>query len=325
VIANVAGTVTGTGRIDWTEDGITSSGRFSSDSLDFAAAFGPVHGASGTIEFTDLLGLTTAPNQRLRVASINPGIEVADGEIGIELRNGEVLALTGATWPFMGGTLTMHPVELRIGATEERRYVLEIAGLDAARFVEYMELENMAATGTFDGTVPLVFDAEGNGHVVGGLLLSRPPGGNVSYVGQLTYEDMGAIPNFAFDALRSLDYRQMRVTLDGDLTGEIVTRVRMDGVSQGAGARENFLTRKIASLPIRVDVNIRAPFYSLIGNIRAMYDPLAIRDPRDLGLIDAQGNAIRREAPAPPPAPIGPEDLTPDEAVIQRRESEDTP
>lgn len=324
-VANVAGTVTGTGRIAWTEQDITSSGRFSSDSLDFAAAFGPVHGASGTVEFIDLLGLTTAPNQRLRVRSINPGIEVTDGEIGIELRGGEVLALTGATWPFMGGTLTMRPVELRLGAAEERRYVLEVAGFDAARFVEYMNLENMAATGTFDGTVPLVFDAEGNGRVVGGLLLSRPPGGNVAYVGQLTYEDMGPIPNLAFDALRSLDYRQMRVALDGDLIGEVVTRVRMDGVSQGAGARENFVTRKIAALPIRVDVNIRAPFYSLIGNIRAMYDPLAIRDPRELGLIDAQGNAIRRETEGPPPEPIDPQDLLPDEAAIQRRESEDTP
>lgn len=325
VVSNVRGTVTGTGRVDWNEDGITSHGRFSSESLDFAAAFGPVHGASGTIEFTDLLGMTTAPDQRLRVASINPGVEVTDGEVGIEIRNGEVLALTGATWPFMGGTLTMHPVEMHIGAAEERRYVLEVEGLDAARFVEYMELENMAATGTFDGTVPLVFDAEGNGRVIGGLLLSRAPGGNVSYVGQLTYEDMGAIPNFAFDALRSLDYRQMQVMLDGDLIGEIVTRVRMDGVSQGATARKNILTRKIAALPIRVHVNVRAPFYSLIGNIRAIYDPQAIRDPRELGLIDAQGNAIRRASEGPPPEPPEPSDLIPDEPAIQRRESEETP
>ena len=48
----------------------------------------------------------------------------------VRVRNGEVLALTGGTWPFMGGTLTMRPVELRIGAAEERRYVLEIEGLE---------------------------------------------------------------------------------------------------------------------------------------------------------------------------------------------------
>ena len=136
---------------------------------------------------------------------------------------------------------------------------------------------------------------------------------------------MGAIANFAFDALRSLDYHDMRVALDGDLTGEIVAQVRLDGVSQGAGAKQNILTRKLAALPIRVDVNVRAPFYTLLGSIRALYDPEAIRDPRDLGLIDERGNVIRRESDGTTPEPAQPPTETPDEAAIQRRESEEVP
>ena len=326
VVSNVRGTVTGVGRIDWNAAGVTSSGRFSSESLDFAAAFGPVKGASGTIEFTDLLGLTTAPNQRLRVASINPGIEVTDGEVAIEIRNGEVLALRSGTWPFMGGTLTLRPVDINFGEAEVRRYVLEVEGLDAARFVERMELNNIAATGIFDGTVPIVFDAEGNGRLEAGLLLSRPPGGNVSYVGELTYEDLGAVANFAFDTLRSLDYRQMRITIDGPLAGEIITRVRIDGVSQGADAKRNILTRAIAGIPIRLDVNVRAEFMKLLGDIRSMYDPSAIRDPNDLagqGLLrDEQGNLIESGDERLPVLPPASPDTTSDESVIQRRESE---
>ena len=88
---------------------------------------------------------------------------------------------------------------------------------------------------------------------------------------------------------------------------------------------QNIATRAIAGLPIRFDVNIRAPFYSLIGNVRAMYDQSAIRDPRELGLLDAQGNVIRRETEGPPPEPVNPDDLIPDEAAIQRRESEEVP
>jgi hypothetical protein len=328
VVALVRGTVTGTGRIDWGgEQGIVSRGRFSSDSLDFAAAFGPVRGASGTIEFTDLLGLTTAPNQRLRVASANPGIEITDGEIMIQVRGGEVLALQGGRWPFMGGRLTMRPLDITFGASEVRRYVLEIEGLDAARFIERMELDNISATGIFDGTVPIVFGADGIGRIEGGMLLSRPPGGNVSYVGALTYEDLSPIANYAFQALRSLDYQQMRVAMDGNLTGEIVTRVRFDRVSQGEGTTRNFVTRAIARLPIRFDVNIRAPFYQLINSFRSMYDPAAVKDPRsaDVGLLDAAGNAIRRQTNAPPPPPLQPDDLIPDEAAIQRRESEEMP
>jgi hypothetical protein len=324
VVANVRGTIAGAGRVDWGPGGVTSTGRFSSDALDFAAAFGPVRGASGTLEFTDLLGLTTAPNQRLRVASVNPGIEVTDGEIEVQLRGGQVLALQGARWPFMGGTLTMRAVDVTFGASEVRRYVLEIEGLDAARFVERMELNNINATGIFDGTIPLVFGESGNGRVEGGVLQSRPPGGNISYIGALTYKDLSPMANLAFASLRSLDYKEMRIQMDGNLTGEIVTRVRFDGVSQGAGATQNIVTRAIAGLPIRFEVNIRAPFYSLLSSIKAMYDPSAIRDPRDLGLLDAQGNVLRRETNTPPP-PLKPTDIIPDEALIQRRESEEMP
>jgi hypothetical protein len=322
IVANVQGTVTGTGRIDWNESGVTSSGRFSSDSLDLAAAFGPVKGASGTVEFTDLLGLTTAPGQRLHVASVNPGVEVMDGEVTFQLRNGEVLDVEGGTWPFMGGSLTMRPVKITFGAAEERRYVFEVEGLDAARFIERMELGNISATGVFDGTVPIVFDAMGNGHLEDGLLLSRPPGGNVSYVGELTYEDLGPMANLAFDALRSLDYRQMRVEMNGDLAGEVITSVLIDGVSQGATAKRNILTRAIAGLPIRLDLNVRAQFYALLGNLRSLYDPAAVKDPRspDVGLLDAQGNPILRDGNGDP-LPSAP--LTSDENLIQRRESEE--
>src|SRR5690606_17792937 len=160
-----------------------------------------------------------APNQRIQVASINPGIEIFDGEIGIEFREGRVLALTGGTWPFMGGTLTMRPVSLNLGESEVRAYVLDIEGMEAARVVERLELSNISATGTFDGTIPVIFDRSGNGRLVDGLLTSRG-GGNISYVGALTYEDMGAIPNFAFQALKSLDYRRMTVPINGPLTGE---------------------------------------------------------------------------------------------------------
>ena len=325
VIANADGVVTGRGRIDWAPDGtVTSTGSFSSDDLDFAAVFGPVKGASGTVNFTDLLNLTTAPDQKIRVASVNPGIEVFDGEVGFQLRNGELLAVTGGSWPFMGGRLIMRDVDLNLGISEERRYIFEIVGLDAGIFVSQMELENLSATGLFDGTVPIVFDASGTGRIENAVLVSRPPGGNVSYVGDLTYEDLSPIANFAFDALKSLDYSQMRVVMEGPLTGEIVTRVRFDGVSQGEGARSNFITRRLAALPLQFRINIKAQFYQLLGNLKSLYDPASVRDPRELGLLSDDGTRLlRRSVTGEEVQPeIDPEDLIPDEPPIQDQESE---
>ncbi|GGD95761.1 hypothetical protein GCM10011515_14570 [Tsuneonella deserti] len=324
VVANVSGTVRGTGRIAWNASGVKSTGSFSSDALDFAASFGPVRGASGTVEFTDLLGLTTAPGQRIRVGSVNPGIEVTDGEFAFSLRDGQILGVEGARWPFMGGTLTLRSTTLNLGVSEERRYIFEIEGLQAGQFVEQMDLSNINATGTFDGTLPIVFDSSGNGRIEGGLLIARSPGGNISYLGELTRRDLGTMANFAFEALRSLDYQQMSVGMDGSLTGEIVTKVRFDGVKQGARAKRNFITRRFENLPLRFNINIRAPFYQLITSIKAMYDPASVRDPRDVGLLNADGSVLQREVTAPPPA-IKPEDIIPDVPPVQTSESEKMP
>ena len=72
---------------------------------------------------------------------------------------------------------------------------------------------------------------------------------------------------------------------------------RCHGIRQGKEARQNFLTRRIAALPIRFKVNITAPFFQLVTSVRSMYDPAYVRDPRSLGLIDQAGKPL-----SPPPS-----------------------
>lgn len=315
VIANADGVIDGTGRIDWQGGKVTSTGRFSTKDFDFAAAFGPVKGTSGTVVFNDLLGLTTAPDQRLKFASINPGIEANDGELSFQLESERNLVVNGATWPFLDGELRLMPTRMVLGASEVRRFTLDVKGIEAGRFIERMNLANISARGVFDGTLPLVFDENG-GRVEGGMLVSRAPGGNVSYVGELTYKDLGTMANFAFQTLRSIDYRRMQIAMDGELEGEIVTRVRFDGVTQGAGAKKNIITRQFAKLPVQFNVNIRAPFQKLVGTFRSLYDTKALRDPRELGLVDKDGNAVK-------PSVTNPEPAKP--PVIQPSDSRDAP
>lgn len=314
IVALADGTVNGSGRIDWRGSDVVSTGSITTDDFDFAAEFGPVNGLSGTVRFSDLVALTTAPNQKLKIASINPGIEVFDGELTFELRDGQFLSLKHGIWPFVGGTLTLRPVNLNLKVPEERRYVIEIVGADAAQFVQQMDLGNISATGTFDGSFPLVFDENGDGRIVDGRLISRPPGGNLSYVGELTYEDLSAMGNYAFQTLRSLDYRQMTVVMNGLLSGEIITQLKFDGVRQGEGASRNFITRRIGKLPIEFRVNIRAQFHQLMTSFKSIYDPGFLRDPRDLGLLTSDGKRFVR--------PSEDEPRSTDEPAVQRQESE---
>lgn len=337
VVQLVRGTVSGEGVITWTGSDVESTGAFRTDSLDLAAAFGPVKGISGTIEFTDLLGLTTAPGQVLEIASVNPGIEALGGRVTYALRGGTVLGVEEGRWPFMGGELILRPVTLDFASEGGANYVFEIVGLDAAAFVAQMEIDNIGARGIFDGTIPIYFDEAGNGEIRGGLLISRPPGGNVAYVGELTYEDMGAIANFAFRSLRSLDFDQMSVELDGSVSGEIITRFVIDGVTQGEGADSNFITRRIAALPIRFNINVRSENFSQLALVaRGINDPTAFGNAVDQGIFLIQdGQLIRRPDPTTPldedpeplpqPAPAPDEALTRDESDVQPPESDEMP
>ncbi len=331
VIADADGTIAGDGLIRWTADDLTSTGAFSTERFDFAAAFGPVSSVRGTMRFSDLLAITTEPGQVLEVGSVNPGIEVLSGRVVYGLRDGQVLNVEDARWPFMGGELILRPVTLDYGESGGARYVFEIVGLDAATFVSQMELTNLGATGTFDGTVPVVFDTIGNGRIEGGLLISRQPGGNVAYIGDLTYEDLGAMGNYAFQALRSLDYSQMSIGLNGDLAGEIVTNFQFDGVSQGEGTTQNFVTRRLASLPIRFKVNVRSEnFYELSTVVRSFFDPEYLGNPVDRGLFNNEAGRFVpiNPGPNPPqPAPSTQDDAgaatRPNESPVQPPESEE--
>jgi len=304
VVADADGTVRGKGMVDWTADKVTSSGTFSTADFDFSAAFGPVKGLSGTLQFTDLIGMVTAPHQILHIASANPGIEVTDGTMDIELLPEQVVRINSGLWPFLGGKLRLAPGDLRLTVNEPRRFRIEMGGIDAGKFLERMELANLSATGVFDGHLPLEFDASG-GRITGGELVSRAPGGTVSYVGALSYKDLSAMANFAFDALKSLDYSKMTIGMDGNLAGDVVTRVEFTGIKQGKAAKQNFITRQVARVPIKFNVNIHAPFYSLISSMNPQPPPRAFKGlpPAAFGFGTFQPPASGVQPPASSPKP----------------------
>jgi hypothetical protein len=104
-------------------------------------------------------------------------------------------------------------------------------------FVEYMELGNFSARGIFDGYgAGRVRRLRATGASRTDCSCSRHAGGQRVVHRRLTYKDLGAMANMAFAALRSLDFQHMRVALDGDLTGEIVTRMRHRRGQPGEGA-----------------------------------------------------------------------------------------
>lgn len=304
VVANVQGSVVGDGRIDWSPAGVTSRGTFATANTNLAAAFGPVTGATTTLTFDDLIGLRSAPNQKIRLAELNPGIPVKDGEIEYQLLGDNRVRIQGGSWPFAGGTLELHPTTLNFNADQPRRLTFDLVGVDAAIFLQNFGFENINATGKFDGTLPVEFGGLG-GRIVGGRIDSRG-GGTLAYVGELTNHDLGAMANFAFGALRSLKYDDLTIILNGDLDGEMVTDIRFGGIGQGEGATQNFITRQVAKLPFVFNIKINAPFRQLITSAKGFYDPTVYIEQNLPALMqaqeDARAAAAAKDSTVQPPA-----------------------
>ena len=284
VVALVDGSVSGQGRIAWDSGGTRSTGTFSTAGMNLAAPFGPVEGLTTTIEFTDLLGLASAPGQVARIDLVRTGIDVRDGIVSYQLRPNSHVAVESARWPFAGGELVLQPTLLDFSRPTTKYLTFQVIGLDAARFIQQMEFANIAATGTFDGIIPMQFDQSG-GRIVGGRLSARPEGGTLSYVGELSDRDLGPYGILAFNALKSLRYSKFDLTLDGALAGEFVTIIDLDGIARdpagttlpsGGGITEMIagrVFRQIAAIPFEFNIRIQGQFRSLIATARSFSDP----------------------------------------------------
>ncbi|MGZ8998268.1 MAG: intermembrane phospholipid transport protein YdbH family protein, partial [Allosphingosinicella sp.] len=284
VIALLRGAVRGNAEIAWDQNGTTSSGTFTTDGMDFAASFGPVEGLATTIHFNDLLGLTTAPNQLATTRLIRTGIDVLDGQIRYQLLPGLRVKVESGRWPFAGGELILEETILDFSKPSAKILTFRVEGLDAARFVQQMEFSNISATGTFDGTIPMVFDERG-GRIVGGILVARPEGGTLSYIGELTDKELGVYGKLAFDALKSMRYDRLILELNGSLEGEFIAGIKLDGIARdpslvagppGGGIRGVVARRaisQVARIPFKFNIKVKGPFRTLIATTRSLEDP----------------------------------------------------
>lgn len=301
VVDGVTGPVALDLRATWNNDGMTTGGHVILKDVSFAAAaLGPVTGVSGNIAFNDLALMTTPPGQTLTVKRLNPGVVVEDGVITFQLLGADRVRMESAAWPFAGGRLSVDPQDVIIG-DDDFRMTLTLRDVDVARFLQQLELKDLTATGTVEGSFPLIFNRDGGAIDGMGTLRAAPGGGTISYTGNAGTGLVGA-PQIAFEALRSFRYDDLVLELAGKLDGELVTAIRFNGTNQEpiavttgplAAPIPGLGRIQATGLPFRFTVSVRAPFRQLMQTSDGINDARPLVD-------EAIRNGTVDPAPQPP-------------------------
>ncbi|MFN3608561.1 MAG: YdbH domain-containing protein [Hyphomonas sp.] len=215
-------TITG-GNIQGTADlGVTNFG-FQTTRL------GRVEGVTGTVRFADVMKLTTAPDQQITIASVNPGIPFSNGRILFSLEEGKTLHLNSVAFPFAGGQLALAPLDWSLEAVAGQKVEVTATGLNLTQLIEVLKLPDTAAEGTVSGSFPVEFTQ--NSVIVRDARLMADGGGRLSYTGGAVNAAAENDPTaaMAFNALRDLEFYVLEVTLSGDLADRMQAGIVLAG------------------------------------------------------------------------------------------------
>ncbi len=283
LVENVRGDIAVAADIIWTRDAILGAGRVSLNGVSLSTATIPeVKGARGNIYFDDLFALTTPPGQEITIEELDPGITVTNGRVAFQLLDQQRVSIERAEFDFASGTLAMAPTTIELGA-DETRFELRLRDVDAASLVETLKIQDLTVSGQIQGNFPLLLTRR-SAFIEGGVLSAQGEGGVISYTGQAGANATG-VSRIAFDALREFNYDNLRLTLDGDLNGEIVSSIEFSGRNGGRPIDLGPIVDvpgvgdvTVRGVPFDFNVRVTAPFRRLAQTAATIIDPGSLID-----------------------------------------------
>ena len=281
LVANVEGPATASAEARWSRDRFGVSGTIRPNGLSLSMATIPViRDVRGEVHFDDLLTLTTPPGQTVTIGELNPGVAISNGRVRFQLLANQQVAIEAAEFDFADGVLSVAPTIITMGA-EETHLEVALRDLDAAALIATLNAPDLHATGRIEGAFPVRLTPR-TAFIDNGVLHAAPGGGTIAYVGKAG-EGVTGPSRVAFDALRSFRYDDLSLTLNGDLSGEVVSEIRFQGENAGQPVDLSPMSGgpiaiSARGVPFRFNVSVRAPFRQLARTAASVFDPGQLLD-----------------------------------------------
>ena len=269
ILPNARGVMRADANFTITRGNLAGTGNVSFDDLSFDTfRLGTISGVSGSVTFSDILKLTTLPDQIVSVETVDPGVPLRNGRIAFQLVDGRSLQLQGARWPFAGGELFVAPTSWELGGKTEL-VTITADKLELAELTEALSLNEIRAQGTVSGTFPLRIEGP-DAFLQNATLSADERGGRLAYTGTGldNAKGYGEFTDHAVDALKALDFEVLELRADGNIAGEIEIGLKLLG--------RNPLV--LAGQPFEYDINVTSELAQLIRNTRSALSSTVIID-----------------------------------------------
>lgn len=276
------------GQLQGTMDLVLENGLLQMPEKDLSVA-----GLGVTLHFSDLMAVRSAPGV-LQFSSMTIGKRtIGQGTVSFQVESMDSLLVEKSSFDWCRGRVHTNALRIQAGK-KEYQGILYADGLRLADVLGQFALEDAEGEGTVNGRIPFRLE-NGRLRLERGFLFSTPGDGGILHVGA-TDLLLAGVPerspqfyqlDFAGEALKNFEYKWAKVYLVSE--GEdMVLQIQLDGSPTkplpftfspelGAFTRTSVSGSAGIMQPIRLDVNLRVPFDTMLGygnDMKKIWDKL---------------------------------------------------
>ena len=255
LMANVRGIARVRGDAEWDRDGLDTSATMELVDIGFVSAqAGLFEGIFGRIELTDVIRVKSPPQQQIAISNWNPGLEMHTGEVEFQFDGLKTVQLHGSSWPFADGFLKAEPM-LWDSEAESNDVVVKAEDISLQSLLEFFGIPKIEASGRLNGSFPISLGR--SGAIIDDAELTAGEG-HFGYVGDPpeNFEDLDGNLKLMFEALRDFHFSELKLKLDGNLSGDMVTTMYMKGHNPAV----------LDGYPFELTMNLDADLMSLLNS-----------------------------------------------------------
>jgi hypothetical protein len=253
-VSKLSGTLALSLAADWSGATATSRGSITLQDVGATTPNFTLEGLSTTVSLTSLSPLATADSQVLTMKRLLAGVPLTDGKVTFGLDRHNKLNIADAHWSIAGGTLGTYDQQLDLYGPNQN-LGLVVKGVELAQLLTLVNVNGLSAEGTVEGAIPLrrtkdiIRIEHGVLQTSAAGVLRYDPADTPSFLQGQPGEGTAILR----DALKDFRYRQLSLTIDGDLGGEEQIKLKLSGANPTL----------YGGLPVALNVNLSGALDSI--------------------------------------------------------------